>query len=52
MKPKCPFYMNKLCGSTNKCPFQIWYHEQKQCRKGGLLKTPTKLKHLEEVYIP
>ena len=47
MKPKCPFY-KKTCGSPNECSFQVWHYGKKECKKGGLLRTPTKLKYLEE----
>ena len=47
MKEKCPFY-KKICGNPNECVFQIWHYSKKECRKGGILKTPNKLKCMEE----
>lgn len=46
MRPKCPFY-RKTCSNPEKCCFEIWHYQKKECRKGGLLRTPDKLKYLE-----
>jgi len=43
MKPKCPFYQG-TCSNNDYCEFEVWHYDKKECRKGGLLKTPKKLK--------
>jgi len=47
MKPKCPFYRDGVCSTPNECNFIVWHYQKKECRKGGLLRTPTKLKYME-----
>jgi len=48
MKEKCPFYAEGKCKNPNHCLFENYHYQKKQCIKGGLLKTPKKLKYLEE----
>ena len=48
MKEKCPFYGNGTCMNKDKCEWEIWHFQKKECRKGGLLKTPKKLEAKEE----
>ena len=47
IKPKCPFYKGTCNKPDDDCPFIVWHYQKKECRKGGLLKTPKKLQHLE-----
>lgn len=47
MKPKCPWYINKNCGNPNDCVFKVAHYHNINCRKGGLLKTPNKLRWME-----
>jgi len=46
MRAKCPFYRGIYINQMF-CPFQVYHYQKKECRKGGLLKTPNKLKYLE-----
>ena len=48
MKEKCSWYRGGICDNPNECPFRYFYYQTTQCRKGGLLKTPNKLKYLEK----
>jgi len=47
MKEHCPFYKGE-CGNPNDCVFKVWHYQKQECKKGGLLKTPNKLKYLED----
>jgi len=47
MEEKCPFYQG-ICSNRDDCVFQVWHYTKKECRKGGLLKTPKKLLYMEE----
>jgi hypothetical protein len=47
MKPKCSFYQGTCSNPSDDCPFIVWHYQKKECRKGGLLITPNKLKYME-----